>query len=791
MRRGIVTLLALSALAPATAGAQVPQGAETFEYVVVEGESCPSIAQTVYGDRRRYDIVHAYNENLGPLPHRLRPGQRLVLPIVAVRADGPDAEVTAMQPNVRGRPSEQRDWRSLQLGTDLERGWRVNTLERAFAELTFRDETQVSLRENTVVVVFGASAADTRRSASEAQLDRGSLRARLAELRGRSVRVTTPSARADLEGGAAVVSVDDSDTSRVSNHEGRAARVSTPNGQGTVTVAPGMGSSVAQGARPTPPRPLPPAPRWVDAQPARWVGVAQRTTIRGEWAPVPVAGRYRVEITRGGSGAGLVAAVEVPPEVTRFEVHHLPPGHYFARVSTIGRDFFESRPSEAYAFEIALGRLRAPWEPADAQPSFDHGDPSEEVRPLEVLPGSLFEAPEGARCALDGEPASSFTLAAGEEGTVRCVDDAGAALGGIDLAVRAAEPRVPQAAEPTRVELIAGRPTEVAIQVRASSSLPPRLVARGSGVTVTSSTWDGETLTAELVAAEAGEGSIELVHAEDAATALATLAFVARPADVAAPEAPLPPRPPPHLLHEGLSASLLASSVGVRDLDRRGVSAVLALAYTGAVDATVGDRLRAALGVHGDVIDDHLRLGAAAAIDLYGSYARTSQRGSGDVWLSAAYLPRLEDVGLMFELGAFLPAQQGPAGIGAVRLAPTVELSLRVADERVALRTRQTALFDLADGGNAMWASAYAADVWIVGPWSAGAELGLTLGQEDSDLLFAPVAGVATWIDLGPVSLELAGRFGLGDDAASAVGPAAFLLSIRGGNQPWRPEVGW
>ena len=132
-----------------------------------------------------------------------------------------------------------------------------------------------------------------------------------------------------------------------------------------------------------------------------------------------------------------------------------------------------------------------------------------------------------------------------------------------------------------------------------------------------------------------------------------------------------------------------------------------------------------------------------------------------------------------------------PAGIGAVRLAPTVELSLRVADERVALRTRQTALFDLADGGNAMWASAYAADVWIVGPWSAGAELGLTLGQEDSDLLFAPVAGVATWIDLGPVSLELAGRFGLGDDAASAVGPAAFLLSIRGGNQPWRPEVGW
>ena len=50
---------------------------------------------------------------------------------------------------------------------------------------------------------------------------------------------------------------------------------------------------------------------------------------------------------------------------------------------------------------------------------------------------------------------------------------------------------------------------------------------------------------------------------------------------------------------------------------------------------------------------------------------------------------------------------------------------------------------------------------------------------------------MATWLDLGPITLELGARFGLGDDGAGAVGPAAFLVSIRGGNQPWRPEVGW
>ncbi len=787
MRRA---LLGLALLAPGLAAAQPPSGVETFEYVVAEGESCPAIAARVYGDRRRYDVVHAYNPDLGPLPHRLRPGQRLVLPIVDARADGPDAEVTGMQPAVRGRPGEARDWCSLALGSDLARGWRVNTLERAFAELTFRDETQVSLRENTVVVIFGASASDTRQSASEAQLDRGSLRARLAELRGRGVRVTTPSARAELSGGAAVVSVDETDTSRVSNHEGRAARVTSPDGRGAVNVAPGMGSEVARGARPSPPRPLPPAPRWIDAQPARWVGVHRRTTVRGEWTPVPVARVYRVEITRGERGAGLVAAVEVPSEVTRFEVHGLPPGRYHARVSVIGRDFFESRPSERYSFELVLGRLRGPGEPEGAELRFDPGDPGEEVAALAVLPGSVLEAPAGYRCALEGgEPAATQRFAEEERGALRCVDPDGAPAGGFDVAVAPAEPAVHEAEVTERVELVAGLRADVRLAVRARAPLPPRLEARATGVRVLASAWDGQLLALSLVADAPGDGVVELVPAGEALAIAAIPVVVSQRHVEAIPPRPL--RPPPHRLHEGLATSLLASVVGVRDLDLRGVSAVLGLAYASAVDDAVGDRLRASVGASGDVLDDHLRLSAGAALDLHGDYARTAQRGSGDVWASAAYLPRLPELGAMFELGAFLPAQQGLAGIGAVRLAPSVELSLRLVEERVALRTRQSALLDLADTGNAIWASAYAADVWILGPWSAGAELALSLGQEDRQLILAPVALVATWLDLGPITLELGARFGLGDDGAGAVGPAAFLVSIRGGNQPWRPEVGW
>ncbi|HHH31205.1 MAG TPA: hypothetical protein ENK57_23050, partial [Polyangiaceae bacterium] len=593
--------------------------ADTFEYVVVEGESCPSIAERVYGDRRRYDVVHAYNEDLGPLPHHLSPGQRLTLPVVSVRRDGPDAEVTNLRPDVQGRPGEREDWQRMHLGRDLDRGWRVNTLEEAFAELTFRDESQVALRENTVVVVLGSSAANTRRSASEARLDRGSLRARLSELRGRRLRVSTPSARAELEGGAAVVSVDESETSRVSNHAGRAVRVTTPDGQGQVRVAPGMGSRVARGERPSAPRPLPAAPAWVGSLPAQWVGVHQRTTVRGTWTAVDTARVYRVEISRSAGGAGVVAAVEVPSEITRFEVHGLPPGSYFARVSTIGRDFFESVPSAPYAFEIVLGQLHGPGQ--EVPQRMDPGDPSTQLRPLTLLPGSVLVAPTGMRCALVGDPAESSILTEGQQGSLRCVDAEGDAVGGLELSVQPAAVATESGA--ARIELVAGEPRTVRLRLRSDADLPSSLVARSSDVTVRDSAWDGEVLTVSLQADVSGTAALELVHTPDAPMALGTVEVLVSDTARESP-APRPPDepapPPPHTLHEGLARALLSSSVGVRDLDRRGVSASATLDYHAESTAALGDRLRTSVNMSGDLFDDHLRLSAGAAFDLYGRY---------------------------------------------------------------------------------------------------------------------------------------------------------------------------
>ena len=72
----IVGLLALAA--PAPLAAQSTQN--TRIHVVQPGESCWSIAQQVFGKGEKYRIIHRYND-LGPLPHILKAGQKLRLPV--------------------------------------------------------------------------------------------------------------------------------------------------------------------------------------------------------------------------------------------------------------------------------------------------------------------------------------------------------------------------------------------------------------------------------------------------------------------------------------------------------------------------------------------------------------------------------------------------------------------------------------------------------------------------------------------------------------------------------------
>ncbi|MEX1367043.1 MAG: FecR domain-containing protein, partial [Nannocystaceae bacterium] len=512
------------AVAMAAPSPQVDTKVETIEYTIQAGDSCAKIATERYGDRKHYEVIHEYNRWLGPtLPHHLEEGQVLVLPKTLPPAL-PDAEVTAARRKVEARPPEQPQWSSARPGLDLYRGWRVNTQERASAEITFRDYSRIEMRENTLVIIYGGARTKARRQTSEATLDRGALRARLGAYTGKTavseVKVTTPSAVAELEGGTSLVTVDDTGTSRVANHGTGKARVGSASNKGPkVKVGPKMGSKVVKDERPSKPQPLPPTPAWAGPPVDTFVAAGDSGSIEGLWAPVEAAVSYRVEIARQPDGRELVASQAVSSTVHRFEAHRLPPGDYYVSVAAIDGDAFESPPSDTRKLSLVSVPLLTPG--GAPLPELGDDDTATEA-PTRVLRGTRLDVPRGLRCGVDGgEPSRQPVLAVAGEHAVDCVDEDDVAVPGFSVTVVEVKVAAAQA-EPAR----RGETTTASFTLDADVPLPRRVwVEAPAGVLVgsptaseTPGTWTvpvhadpGAPDTTSLrVMAEAGGTEVEL-----------------------------------------------------------------------------------------------------------------------------------------------------------------------------------------------------------------------------------------------------------------------------------------
>ena len=462
----VVTLLA----APAS-----DADIELFDYTVKKGDSCAGIAKRFFGSRKAYDRIHDHNPGMGPTPHKLVPGTVLKLPREKSK---PDAKVTASERKVEARSPSDSDWKNAGQGFELFRGWRVSTLERAFAEVTFRDASRIYMRENTLVIIYGGTEGSARRTSTTAKLDKGALRSRLGELSGgKSLTVETPSANTELAGGSALITVDEQGTSRVANHGGGKAKVRSGKRGKAVEVPERMGSKVKKGKAPTPPKPLPDTPTWLaDNAGTYLVPDGAVGTIEGEWNSVAKAETYRVEVGRMAQGGFVMTSVQVPKNATRFEVHGLPPGEYFATVAAVDDDAFESPPSRLYQTKVISAPLVAPTGDAVAPPPPEPGKP---MPPVKVLPGARLDVPTGLTCGLgDAAPATEVLATGAGVQQVRCQDAAGKPVGG--FAIDVAHIQVAQADDASQHGFAVRRDeaTPIELSLATDVALPPNLDVR-------------------------------------------------------------------------------------------------------------------------------------------------------------------------------------------------------------------------------------------------------------------------------------------------------------------------
>lgn len=482
--RAIAIALAIAMLAVRIAAAD-PE--PTRDYIVKPGDSCMAIAVRELGGQEGLAVIHRLNPWLGPTPHHLVPGTVLKLPLLKPVA--PDARLTGQEGHVEVRRAGEEAWFQASTGADLFRAWRVGSHEESSAQIAFADRSTISMRENTVVIIYGATRAQAGVQRFAATLEKGALRSRLADLDG-TATVATAGGDVVLGGGSAVVDVDASKTTRVSNHVGKPAKlVSKTAKPKAVVVDPGFGSRVAVGKDPAPPKPLPPPPVWQDVPAIALSPNGHGAVMTGAWAPVTAAASYRVELARDKELTSIALRAQVPASAARFEIQSVPPGDYYLAVAAIDADGFESKASEPRPVHVVALQLPAA---AVVTPG---------VAPQVAL-GSVIVAPAGLACstgAAGSAPSERVIVATSGALTLTCTGPDGGAgafafdvpavkiaaaasqpiaagqVGAIDIAIDAAQPPAGTIQATTSlagatVESVAPTPTGVRVHVRAADS---------------------------------------------------------------------------------------------------------------------------------------------------------------------------------------------------------------------------------------------------------------------------------------------------------------------------------
>jgi hypothetical protein len=405
-----------------------------IDYRVLPGDTCAAIALRLYRDVRRTNLIHENNPSLGRQPHRLRPGMTLRLPRAApARGVAPDAILTQTENVVEiGAPTAHR----ARAQDPLFRGTTVSTGSSSAAEVTFADETQLRLSEQTTVVILGETNTRVRRlaTARDTTLVRGTLRAFLENLSapatpavpaapaapGRPARVVTPRrpparplsirtarGRVTLGGGEASLAAAEGGAVTLSVYRGQSQIQS---GTRTVTVREGFAVRAEEGRALAPHR-LPLAPTWAAQLPALYLAEGDRGRVLASWRPgapanatdaPPAPAEWHVQVARDPSFLQVIVDTHLAPAATEMPVVTPTAGEYFVRVSAVDGERFEGPFAEAARVRVVVPRLV----------------------PTPTPYRSLVELGAGLRCGVDGAPLepvlASVPIERRRAHTVRC-----------------------------------------------------------------------------------------------------------------------------------------------------------------------------------------------------------------------------------------------------------------------------------------------------------------------------------------------------------------------------------
>ncbi len=365
-RRYLLTaVLVVSLAVPAGLAAQGLPASEGW-HTVRPGDTLERLAADYLGAPGRWSEIAKLNPEVTD-PNRLRPGQRLRVPL-GPRAALPAARVQRLSRRVEAKPTPI-DWSGAQLGDLLVERDGVRTFERSSAEMRFLDGTRLLVTEDSLVFLRRAG-----RDLAAQPVDAQSGRRVVEIIEGQAdvERRTTPRPAAAERPAAPEVEIVVGGTRAVSRPaaggalqtrarraEAGSAKVMIYGGEGEVeaggakvALAEGTGSSVDAGRPPSPAEKLLPAPRPLDPAPG-----ARRAAVRPSfvWEPVAGAASYVVEVCRDADCAQLLERAVDLAEPSWRPAHDLPLGEVHWRATARSASGLDGYPSTVAAVTLVAG----------------------------------------------------------------------------------------------------------------------------------------------------------------------------------------------------------------------------------------------------------------------------------------------------------------------------------------------------------------------------------------------------------------------------------------------------
>ena len=146
--RNVIILSILLSLFPLAVSADDDH---SIEFVVKNGDSLYKICDKILENPEDWRWVAMVNQINNP--HRIFPGQKLIIPTRLLRGIPIDGLVTFIKGVVSIKLTGAEEWQKLHLNDKITQGDWIRTSEQGTIEISFENHFSILLRPNTTVVV--------------------------------------------------------------------------------------------------------------------------------------------------------------------------------------------------------------------------------------------------------------------------------------------------------------------------------------------------------------------------------------------------------------------------------------------------------------------------------------------------------------------------------------------------------------------------------------------------------------------------------------------------------------